>query len=296
MARILIIEDEQDLAGLLEYNLRAAGFETEAVGTGASGLARARATPPDLVLLDLMLPDLGGAEVLRLFKNDAELRRVPVIIVSAKGQESDRVRGLSWARTTTWSSPSACASCSCACGRCCAARTRRKAPRPSCPPGTPPGHHAPPGARRHGQEVVLTALEFRLLRTLLEREGRVQTREVLLSDVWGIQADITRAPWTRTSSGCARSSAPRATSSRRCAAWATSSVLRDAHAPPSAPRGARWRSPSGCSPSSCCWAGSSMRSGWRSPPPARSGLTLVAARSVLQRRLDALALAGARAS
>src|SRR5689334_8723585 len=90
MARILIIEDEQDLAGLVEYNLRAAGFEAEAVGSGASGLARARAQLPDLLLLDLMLPDLAGSEVLRLFKSDAELRKVPVIIVSAKGQESDR--------------------------------------------------------------------------------------------------------------------------------------------------------------------------------------------------------------
>ena len=94
MARILIIEDEQDLAGLVEYNLRAAGFEAEAVGTGASGLARARAQPPDLVLLDLMLPDVAGSEVLRLFKSDGELRKVPVIIVSAKGQESDRIQGL----------------------------------------------------------------------------------------------------------------------------------------------------------------------------------------------------------
>ena len=70
MARILIIEDEQDLAGLVEYNLRAAGFETETAGSGASGLARARAQPPDLVLLDLMLPYLAGSEVLRLLKSE----------------------------------------------------------------------------------------------------------------------------------------------------------------------------------------------------------------------------------
>ena len=74
MVRILIIEDEPDLAGLIDYNLRAAGFQTDVAGTGAGGLALARSGRPDLVLLDLMLPDLSGGEVLRLLKADPELR------------------------------------------------------------------------------------------------------------------------------------------------------------------------------------------------------------------------------
>ncbi len=190
MARILIIEDEQDLAGLVEYNLRAAGFEAEAVGSGASGLARARANPPDLLLLDLMLPDLAGNEVLRLFKSDTELRKVPVIIVSAKGQETDRIQGLEQGADDYVVKPFSV--------RELLLRVKAVLRRADAEEGESvqlsvgeiqldTTRHQ---VRARGQEVALTALEFRLLRTLLERPERVQTRYVLLSDVWGIQADI----------------------------------------------------------------------------------------------------------
>jgi two-component system phosphate regulon response regulator PhoB len=190
MARILIIEDEQDLAGLVEYNLRAAGFEAEAAGTGASGLARARANVPDLVLLDLMLPDLAGSEVLRLLKSDSELRKVPVIIVSAKGQESDRIQGLEQGADDYVVKPFSV--------RELMLRVRavlRRAEVEEGPTAQLSAGDIQLDTSRHqvrvkDQEVVLTALEFRLLRTLLERGDRVQTREVLLSDVWGIQAEI----------------------------------------------------------------------------------------------------------
>ncbi|WP_375772583.1 response regulator transcription factor [Archangium gephyra] len=190
MARILIIEDEQDLSGLVEYNLRAAGFEAEVAGTGASGLARARANTPDLVLLDLMLPDLAGSEVLRMLKSDTELRKVPVIIVSAKGQESDRVQGLELGADDYVVKPFSV--------RELLLRVRavlRRADVDESPAAQLSAGDIQLDTSRHqvrvkGQEVVLTALEFRLLRTLLERADRVQTREVLLSDVWGIQAEI----------------------------------------------------------------------------------------------------------
>jgi two-component system, OmpR family, phosphate regulon response regulator PhoB len=191
--RILIIEDEQDLAGLIDYNLRAAGFQTDTAGTGAGGLALARSVRPDLVLLDLMLPDLSGSEVLRLLKADPELRRTAVIIVSAKGQEADRIQGLELGADDYVAKPFSV--------RELLLRVRAVLRR------SEPGDLADAeavlltrgdieldGARHQvrvkGQEVVLTALEFRLLRTLLERPERVQTREVLLSDVWGIQAEI----------------------------------------------------------------------------------------------------------
>ncbi|ATB32476.1 winged helix-turn-helix domain-containing protein [Melittangium boletus] len=190
MARILIIEDEQDLAGLVEYNLRAAGFEAEAVGSGASGLARARANLPDLLLLDLMLPDLAGSEVLRLFKSDTELRKVPVIIVSAKGQESDRIQGLELGADDYVVKPFSV--------RELLLRVKAVLRRSDLEEGEPAQLSAGDiqldttrhQVRARGQEVALTALEFRLLRTLMERTERVQTREVLLSDVWGIQAEI----------------------------------------------------------------------------------------------------------
>ncbi|MBF5046374.1 response regulator transcription factor [Aggregicoccus sp. 17bor-14] len=192
MVRILIIEDEQDLAGLIEYNLRQAGFQVEAAGSGASGLARARAFRPDLVLLDLMLPDLPGTEVLRLLKADPELRRAAVIIVSAKGQESDRIQGLELGADDYVPKPFSV--------RELLLRVRAVLRRGEADEGGAQavllraGDIELDGARHQvrvgGQEVVLTALEFRLLRTMLERPERVQTREVLLSDVWGIQAEI----------------------------------------------------------------------------------------------------------
>jgi two-component system phosphate regulon response regulator PhoB len=190
MARILIIEDEQDLAGLVEYNLRAAGFETETAGTGASGLAKARARVPDLLLLDLMLPDLAGSEVLRLLKSDPELRKVSVIIVSARGQESDRVQGLELGADDYVVKPFSVRELMLRVKSVLRRSDLEEEPAAQLSVGDIQLDTSRHQVRVKGQEVVLTALEFRLLRTLLERADRVQTREVLLSDVWGIQAEI----------------------------------------------------------------------------------------------------------
>jgi two-component system phosphate regulon response regulator PhoB len=190
MARILIIEDEQDLAGLVEYNLRAAGFETETAGTGASGLAKARASVPDLVLLDLMLPDLAGSEVLRLLKVDPELRKAPVIIVSAKGQEADRILGLELGADDYVVKPFSVRELMLRIKAVLRRADAEEGQAAVLTLGDIQLDTARHQVRVKGEEVVLTALEFRLLRTLLERVDRVQTREVLLSDVWGIQAEI----------------------------------------------------------------------------------------------------------
>ncbi|MCP3144812.1 response regulator [Pyxidicoccus xibeiensis] len=190
MTRILIIEDEQDLAGLVDYNLRAAGFETETANTGAGGLARARATPPDLVLLDLMLPDVAGGEVLRMLKQDPELRKTSVIIVSAKGQESDRVQGLELGADDYVVKPFSVRELLLRVKAVLRRTDAEEGPAAVLGAGDIVLDTSRHQVRVKGEEVVLTALEFRLLRTLLERSDRVQTREVLLSDVWGIQAEI----------------------------------------------------------------------------------------------------------
>jgi two-component system phosphate regulon response regulator PhoB len=191
VTRILVVEDEPDLAGLLAYNLRAEGFETETTATGASGLAQAKNFVPDLVLLDLMLPDIPGTEVLRLIKEDPSLRRTLVVVVTAKGQEQDRVLGLEMGADDYVVKPFSVREL----------MLRVKAVLRRFQKDQEGGTTLRMGAieldaAKHevhaaGQEVVLTALEFRLLKTLLERPGRVQTREVLLSDVWGIEAEIT---------------------------------------------------------------------------------------------------------
>jgi two-component system phosphate regulon response regulator PhoB len=190
MARILIIEDEQDLAGLVEYNLKAAGFEVESAGTGASGLAKARARLPDLVLLDLMLPDLAGGEVLRMLKNDPELRKAAVIIVSAKGQEADRISGLEQGADDYVVKPFSVRELLLRVKSVLRRGDAEEGPATVLALGDLQLDTARHQVRVKGEEVLLTALEFRLLRTLLERTDRVQTREVLLSDVWGIQAEI----------------------------------------------------------------------------------------------------------
>ncbi len=191
MARILVIEDEQDLGTLLEYNLRADGHEAEVVTSGAAGVSRARTWKPELILLDLMLPDIAGSEVARLIRQ-GEPRRTPIIMVTARGEESDRVKGLELGADDYVVKPFSVKEL--------LLRVKAVLRRQS---DDPRGEARQLGkgeilldVDRHevrvaGKPVVLTALEFRLLKTFLERPGRVQTRETLLSDVWGIDADIT---------------------------------------------------------------------------------------------------------
>ncbi len=193
MARILIVEDEQDLASLLEYNLKTEGFETEVARTGAAGVTRARVFKPDLVLLDLMLPDIGGSEVARLLRAD-ETKRVPIIMVTARGEESDRVKGLELGADDYVVKPFSVKELLLRIRNV----LRRDTGEVRAVVGGPQlsAGEIVLDADRHevkvqGRAVVLTALEFRLLKTFLERPGRVQTRETLLSDVWGIDAEIT---------------------------------------------------------------------------------------------------------
>ena len=191
MSRILVIEDEQDLGSLLEYNLRADGHEAEVVRSGAAGVSKAKSWKPDLILLDLMLPDIAGGEVARLLRK-GEPRRTPIIMVTARGEESDRVKGLELGADDYVVKPFSVKEL--------LLRVKAVLRRHS---EDPKGELKKLGkgtieldvdrheVRVSDKPVVLTALEFRLLKTFLERPGRVQTRETLLSDVWGIDADIT---------------------------------------------------------------------------------------------------------
>jgi two-component system phosphate regulon response regulator PhoB len=191
MARILVIEDEPDLGALLDYNLKADGHEVVVATTGAAGLLRLREKAPDVVLLDLMLPDVSGAEVARTIKRDAALKRVALIMVTARGEETDRVKGLELGADDYVVKPFSVKEL--------LLRVKNVLKR---------GDSHSDGGKvltagnleldvdRHqvtvgGTSITLTALEFKLLRVFLERPGRVQTRDTLLSDVWGIEADVT---------------------------------------------------------------------------------------------------------
>ena len=193
MPRILIVEDEQDLASLLEYNLKQEGFETDVARTGAAGVSRAKSFKPDLILLDLMLPDIGGTEVARLVR-EGDGKRVPIIMVTARGEESDRVKGLELGADDYVVKPFSVKELMLRIKN--VLRRDGNEPKPVSANGKLTAPDIVLDIDRHevtvkGKPVVLTALEFRLLKTFLERPGRVQTRETLLSDVWGIDAEIT---------------------------------------------------------------------------------------------------------
>ena len=195
MARVLVIEDETDLRDLLQYNLKAAGYEVEVAVDGASGVALARTHLPDLVLLDIMLPDTTGLDVCRLLKSQPETRDVQVVMVTAKGEEIDRVVGFELGADDYVVKPFSTRELLL---RVQAVLRRRLAS------GAAPTHDDAAAVRfgclvmerdAHrawvsGAEVQLTALEFKLLGTLYERRDRVQTRGSLLEDVWGASADM----------------------------------------------------------------------------------------------------------
>jgi two-component system, OmpR family, phosphate regulon response regulator PhoB len=191
MASILVVEDEIDLQEILEYNLSQAGHTVSVASNGAEGLAKAREEKPDVVLLDLMLPDISGTEVCKKLKKDPKTSGIHVVIVTAKGEEIDRVVGFEIGADDYIVKPFSV--------RELILRVQavlRRRPAEDGPARIV--HFGPLKVDREAhrawigeQEVELTALEFRLLTTLESRRNRVQTRERLLSDVWGIDADVT---------------------------------------------------------------------------------------------------------
>ncbi len=189
MARILVVEDETDLGGLLEYNLRAEGHSPEWVRTGAAAIAKVRAEAFELVLLDLMLPDVAGADVARMIRSHAPTRRLPIIMVTAKASEADRVLGLQLGADDYVVKPFSVKELLL---RVKAVLRRLEEREETAALTVGP---LTLDSERHrvtsvGEEVMLTALEFKLLRTLMERRGRVQSREVLVSDVWGSDTEV----------------------------------------------------------------------------------------------------------
>ncbi len=192
MHRILVIEDEQDLASLLEYNLKAEGYEVDIARTGAAGIARFHSSLPDLVLLDLMLPDISGHDVARMIRKEAR-PRVGLIMVTARSEENERVTGLELGADDYVAKPFSVKELLLRVKNV----LRRNQPLSESGSDKPVSHQQisldsdKHEVRVRGALVPLTALEFRLLKTFLERPGRVQSRETLLSDVWGIDAEIT---------------------------------------------------------------------------------------------------------
>jgi two-component system phosphate regulon response regulator PhoB len=183
-ARILIVEDEEPLAELLRYNLEAEGFAVEVAGRGDEAEMKLAEGAPDLVVLDWMLPGLSGIELCRRLRARPATERLPVIMLTARGEESERLRGLSTGAddyvVKPFSVPEFVARVR--------ALLRRASPERVAVMLTA-GDIALDRERRRvfraGREVVLGPTEFRLLEFLLQSPGRVFSREQLLDGVWG---------------------------------------------------------------------------------------------------------------
>ena len=189
---VLVVEDEEGLAATLEYNLQKNGYQTRIALTGSEGLELAAREPiPDLIILDLMLPDIPGTEVCRKVRQDPLTRDVLILMLTAKGDEIDRVVGFELGADDYVVKPFSMRELML---RIKALLRRKQPPEPE--PGEVQFGRLRIDRAGHrvwveDEEITLTALEFRLLLVLLERKGRVQTRGILLDDVWGIEADVT---------------------------------------------------------------------------------------------------------
>ena len=187
MSRILIIEDDADIAALIAHYLEKAGYGTEVVPDGARALSAAKETPPDLVILDLMLPGLNGLEVCRALRLDNRTAALPILLVTARGEESERILGLDSGADDYVVKPFSPNELM--------ARVRsllRRATPPTIKERILRCGPISVDLERHtvsdsGEDVRLTAKEFLLLQYLLEHRGRVLSRDRLLSDVWDYQ-------------------------------------------------------------------------------------------------------------
>ncbi|MFZ2642630.1 MAG: winged helix-turn-helix domain-containing protein [Verrucomicrobiia bacterium] len=187
---ILIVDDEQDVLDLLAYHLQRAGFKVLTARDGSVALQKARDHMPVLVVLDLMLPEVEGTEVCKRLRADPKTAHIPILMLTAKAEEVDRVLGLELGADDYVTKPFS---------------PREVVLRVKSILRRAQGEAEPAEVLKFGDIVVdsakhevtvknkpveLTATEFKLLATLMERRGRVQSRDRLLNDVWGYEGDV----------------------------------------------------------------------------------------------------------
>ena len=182
-----IVEDSPDIAELIRHYLSRAGHDTTLFGSGHDALAGARRSPPDLVVLDVMLPGMDGMQVCQALRAEAATSRVPILMLTARGEEADRVRGLELGADDYVTKPFSPKELVARVGALLRRVNRAQAPAALLHYGSLVVNLDRHEVRVADQEVKLTAKEFRLLQYLLEHRGRVLSRDRLLTDVWGYQ-------------------------------------------------------------------------------------------------------------
>ncbi len=194
---VLVIEDDPAIVELLQFNLERESFRVTSAGTGSDGLAAVRKQRPDLVILDLMLPERSGFEVCREIRGDPELAATPIIMLTARGEEADRIAGLEIGADDYITKPFSTRELVARVGAVLRRATRRRAG---------PTNRAPSPVRvgdllidpvsftveRAGEPIPMTNLEFRLLHHLASRPGEMCARDRILDEVWGEDAFVTQ--------------------------------------------------------------------------------------------------------
>jgi DNA-binding response OmpR family regulator len=187
MPRVLVVEDDGDIAALITHYLEKGGYAAESVAEGGRALSAARETPFDLVILDLMLPGMNGLEICKALRADTRTAALPIIMLTARGEESERILGLDVGADDYVVKPFSPQELMARVR----ALLRRSTPQPPkervlrCGPiSVDVERHT---VSNEGENVRLTAKEFLLLQYLIEHRGRVLSRDRLLSDVWDYQ-------------------------------------------------------------------------------------------------------------
>jgi two-component system phosphate regulon response regulator PhoB len=186
--KVLVVEDESDIGSLLDYMLRREGFRVALARCGQEALGELRREPPDLIVLDLMLPDMSGIDVLEEVRRSDTRGRTKVIILSARKSEEDRLRGFELGAVDYMVKPFSPRELMYR------IRTALRHPREAESPGRLIAgpieidleHH---DVRVEGAPIQLTLTEFRLLADMVRNQGRVRSRDILMSEVWGYDSE-----------------------------------------------------------------------------------------------------------
>jgi two-component system, OmpR family, phosphate regulon response regulator PhoB len=191
LQKILVVDDEPDVVELLSYHLKNAGYRVRTVTNATTSIERARSFQPDLVILDIMMPELNGTQICRILRSDPEMKNVPIIFLTARGDEADRVRGFEAGCDDYVSKPFSVKEVVLRVK----SNLRRAGKREIVEVKQLQVGKIMLDLERHkasvgGRRVELTLTEFKLLQLLMERLGHVLTRETLLVQVWNYQAEI----------------------------------------------------------------------------------------------------------